>query len=1212
LCDRFESAWLAGERPRLEDFLPLVEEADRPALLRELLAIELDYRGRQGERPTAEEYRLRLPTYAAILDEALGHFATSPAAPPRSPRPETPPPPRDKPISTRLTGPSLRPAAKEPPPSESAVADQPLSLGAERYLIEGEIARGGMGAVLRAHDRDLNRALALKVLREDFRALPEMVRRFHEEAQITGQLQHPAIPPVHEIGTLADGRPFLAMKLIRGRTLAELLKERSSPAQDRSRFLKIFEQVCQAVAYAHSKDVVHRDLKPGNIMVGAFGEVQVMDWGLAKVLASGGREPPGKEPGGSYSPLAVSSVVKVSRTDSGSAETQEGAVLGTPAYMPPEQALGEVNRLDQRCDVFSLGSFLCEILTTRPPYTGGDRMAVLRRARRVELADALERLEACEADEELVELTRRCLSVQPEGRPRDAGAVAGAEEAYLAGVEERARQAELKRAAAEAREAAEKKQAEEAQARAVEAERRTAAERRARRLTLGLAATVLLFIVAGGSGAWLVQQQRADAAAKQREADQQAGRALDTARTLLAEGWKDNDTSKLAAALAEVERAVQLARDPNAGEDIRDEAAALLEEARAEAEQARKNAALLTALLDISAPRETKRYERTQSGLAAPIVEPSMEEQFAAAFRRWGAGLDLDRAAPEEVHKRLASQPRSVQEGVVAGLEAWMLHRRQRGATAEQWQRLLQLANQLDENEMRREVRALLGSGQLQREHMVGELSKVLLPWSALRGPMVAEGQQRLVQLAQAVNPAREPVLSVLSLAQALSEAGDTAWAERLLKLALAARPDQVIVLGALGKLLAEQRRWQEAIGCYRAARAVRPDLGVALASVFRVIGEVGEAEAILRELTARDSDNPELHFYYGIALRDQKKLAEAVAAYQKAIDLKPDLTEAYVNLGNALCVQKKLAEAVAAYHKAIDRKPDYAEAYNNLGVALRDQKKLDEAVAAYQKAIALQPDLALAYYNLGNGLREQKQLTEAVVAFRKAIALQPDYSPAYHNLGLALRQQKKLAEAVTAFRKADQLLPNHPIIRNNLRVTEQWLELDRRLPALLAGKAKPRNPQQQIELALFCSTYKEHYQAAVRFFTDAFRAEPKLADNLNAQHRYNAACATALAAAGKGQDAGKLDDKERARLRQQALDWLRADLAAYTRQTEKGNPNTRQAIQQRLAHWQEDTDLAAVRDAKALAALPEKERAAWQKLWADVAALRKKVEGKQ
>src|SRR5262249_102565 len=119
-------------------------------------------------------------------------------------------------------------------------------------------------------------------------------RRFLDEARITAQLQHPGIPPVFEVGRLSDARPYLAMKLIKGRTLEELLRERSGLAADRGRFLSVFQQVCQAVGYAHSKHILHRDLKPANVMVGAFGEVQVMDWGLAKVLEPGGSA--GQEP----------------------------------------------------------------------------------------------------------------------------------------------------------------------------------------------------------------------------------------------------------------------------------------------------------------------------------------------------------------------------------------------------------------------------------------------------------------------------------------------------------------------------------------------------------------------------------------------------------------------------------------------------------------------------------------------------------------------------------------------------------------------------------------------------------------------------------------------------------------------------------------------------------------------------------------------------
>src|SRR5262249_15000635 len=149
-----------------------------------------------------------------------------------------------------------------------------------------ELGSGGMGVVYRAREVVLNRHVALKILHTRYPANGPAAQRFIEEAQITGQLQHPGIPPVHQVGTLPDGRPFLAMKLIRGNTLEPLLRERTTVAEDRGRFLVVFERVCQAVACAHEYKVTHRDLKPANVMVGKFGEVQVMDWGLAKLLTA--------------------------------------------------------------------------------------------------------------------------------------------------------------------------------------------------------------------------------------------------------------------------------------------------------------------------------------------------------------------------------------------------------------------------------------------------------------------------------------------------------------------------------------------------------------------------------------------------------------------------------------------------------------------------------------------------------------------------------------------------------------------------------------------------------------------------------------------------------------------------------------------------------------------------------------------------------------
>src|ERR1700751_2983985 len=149
------------------------------------------------------------------------------------------------------------------------------------YELLDKIGHGGMGVVYRARDVALDRDVAVKLLSERYPADSPAAQRFTSEARITGQLQHPGIPAIHQVGTLPDGRPFLAMKLIKGSTLEVLLKQRSDPSDERGRLLAIFEAVCQAVGYAHAHRVIHRDLKPANPMVGAFGEVQVMGWGLA-------------------------------------------------------------------------------------------------------------------------------------------------------------------------------------------------------------------------------------------------------------------------------------------------------------------------------------------------------------------------------------------------------------------------------------------------------------------------------------------------------------------------------------------------------------------------------------------------------------------------------------------------------------------------------------------------------------------------------------------------------------------------------------------------------------------------------------------------------------------------------------------------------------------------------------------------------------------
>jgi hypothetical protein len=404
-CNRFELAWQAGRRPRIEDYLGEAPAPERPALLGELIALEIDLRQRAREAPSADEYRARFPadtlgsSLDALLADAFTPDSSLPSAQPTALGSLHEPSGED-------TADPARPHAPERPPSGRA----------GRNLLYGEIGHGGMGTVFKGRDPDLGRELAVKMLHENHRDDPELVRRFLEEAQISGQLQHPGVVPVYELGRAADDRPFFTMKLVKGRTLADLLKQRANPRDGLPRFLTVFEQVCQTLAYAHARGVVHRDLKPANVMVGNFGEVQVVDWGMAKVLRGGTDGAPGRE---HQDHGEESTVICTARSGSTGEASRPGTILGTLSFMPPEQAGGEVDRIDERADVFGLGAILCTILTGQPPYTGRDASELQRKALRGDLADALARLDACGADAELTRLCKDCLAAERDDRPRE-------------------------------------------------------------------------------------------------------------------------------------------------------------------------------------------------------------------------------------------------------------------------------------------------------------------------------------------------------------------------------------------------------------------------------------------------------------------------------------------------------------------------------------------------------------------------------------------------------------------------------------------------------------------------------------------------------------------------------------------------------------------------------------------------------------------------
>ena len=253
-------------------------------------------------------------------------------------------------------------------------ADLP-DLGNSKYLVLHKLGSGGMGTVYLAQDVDLGRKVAIKVM-NIADSSGSLASRMMREARIVALLEHPSIVPIHDVGRLDDDRVFYAMKLVQGRRLDQTAGADSVSLYD---LLRIFQKVCEAVAFAHARGVIHRDLKPENIMVGPFGEVLVMDWGVAKVL--GGLKP--FEPTNDcerpeVDALEDSDLIATLPLAAGApADTSSGTIIGTPAYMSPEQARGETEILDERSDVFALGAMLYFILTRRPP---GDHPGVVTNA----------------------------------------------------------------------------------------------------------------------------------------------------------------------------------------------------------------------------------------------------------------------------------------------------------------------------------------------------------------------------------------------------------------------------------------------------------------------------------------------------------------------------------------------------------------------------------------------------------------------------------------------------------------------------------------------------------------------------------------------------------------------------------------------------------------------------------------------------------------
>ena len=843
----------------------------------------------------------------------------------------------------------------------------------DRYRILGEIARGGMGAIFHGKDEELGRDVAIKVMLKTHQDNHELIQRFVEEAQIGGQLQHPGIVPVYDIGQFGDQRPYFTMKLIHGRTFADILSERTNPQQDQPRFLGVFAQVCHAIAYAHSRGVVHRDLKPANIMVGNFGDVQVMDWGLAKIkrttddeelrtdaLRENGSQPPDRDEG----------------------LTHVGSVIGTPAYMAPEQACGTITLVDERCDVFALGAMLCQILTGSPPYTGTDRKEVQQQAQKGDLVQARQRLGKCGADPELIALTGDCLQTDRTCRTITAQSIAERTEGYLNSLDQRLRQSELEQARAGTR-------AEE--------------ERKRRTITRTMSVVIGLLIVGTFAGLLWFQQNRAREQAKEANRKETVGREVDLTLEQVERNYESLQTS-----LRTPGGTDRYLNDPSHWQGK-------LQSLKADIRHAQR----IVKLAKLSLPTRMQTLKRWESRLKksqteyafakkleqirmnrSAIVHGSFDyatarKEYAKAFE----DVELVTSEGREAATAKAIRKSPIREQIVAALDDWAM------------------------------VAHFMKQHQLQKQLLnIARLSDEDAWRNKFRDPQVWDQPQTLWKYAQEM-PVKSRTLSLCSLIGVMLKE-DPTRAEQWMRKIQANHPNDFWVNFRLGNMLLH-RQPKDAIGFYRAALAVRPhssvvylNMGIAMRHQRNPAGAIKQFEKAAN-LT---NDDPKIYYNWSLALYNQRKFHKALSVLAKALQRDSDYALAHMQLG---VTRKALGDthgAISAYKEAIRCNPKFVDAHHNLGVALYASKDWPGAIAAFQRAVELDKTFAESYFSLGFVYHRRENLKAAVEYYRKGVLHAPNHIQGRFKLVVALCQLGDYADALPVIDRTLELMANdHP-----------------------------------------------------------------------------------------------------------------------------------------------------------------------------------------
>jgi tetratricopeptide (TPR) repeat protein len=1193
-----------------------------------------------GLRPQRHEFLQRYPEIAGALARALDGLEFIQSAAPHLKASSSPG------LSSLVVLAEIRP--------EACLGD---------FRIVTEIGRGGMGIVYEAVQLSLGRRVALKILPFASTLDPRQLQRFQNEAQAAAQLNHRNIVPVFATGC-ERGLHYYAMQYIAGQTLAALIAElrqreevddnpwqksqaatslappqpsagdsdhrttenstppvaalstqwsTRSPAFFRT-VARLGAQAALALEHAHQVGVIHRDIKPANLLVETC---------------------PSSSPGGN----AGDEGLRLWITDFGLAHCQSqagltmtGDVIGTLRYMSPEQSQGQRLVLDHRTDLYSLGATLYELLTLKPAFAGSDRQELVRQIASEDPQPPRQINPAVPV--ELDTIVRKLLEKNPADRYRTGQEVADDLQRFL--------------------------QDEPIRARGPTPVQRLRKWSRRHRPVVWSALVSLLVALAmlAGSVGWVVrdqaERQARNATAVQaalREARQfqrqgkwpQGEAAAQGAATLLATGGGSAELQQdVREILADLHLLAQL------------ENARLLRSGVKEGHFDNEAGDRAYASAFGSYGIDIERLELPEA--AAQIAARPIRVELAAALDDWAQARRWIPQADGKSWRDLLALAQAADPDPWRTALREALTRRDRRALAERaaaadtgdlpaatlvllaeclWEvgesdkaiTLLRRAQEehADDFWINHSLAFHLADGRPPHPEEAIPYYRVavaLRPDSPgarldLGNALAATDRfdEALAAYRQAVRLKQDYAEAHCNLGIALQHKGRLDEAITAYHQALALKPNLVEGHVNLGNALEEKGCLDEAVASHRRAIHLRPELPEAYNNLGNALRKQGRLDAAIdacRQALARKRDYAEAYNNLGFALHRKGQMVEAVAACRRAISLKPDLAEAHFNLGFALEAMGCPDEALAAYRRVTELKPDFVDALNNLGLILQKKGRLDEALTAYRKAIARKPGYADAHYNLGNALRDLGHYAEAVAAYRRAVALQPTFAEAYCNLGIILRQQGEFAQALAALKRGHELGSQRT---DWPYPSAHWVDDCRqlggmavRLPAFLRGEAQPVTPAERNAFALFCYD-QQRYVTAARLWASDLIGDRKPADDLEASRRQDAADAAALAGTGLGAEASQLNEQERARWRKQAREWLRAELVVDARLLASGTARDRQRVRRWLRIWQNEPDLAGLRDPAAVARLPADEQQACRQLWAEVQALLARAE---